>query len=500
VATGDKKSSKKATAVSKKSGKLANATANLLNDPTQTSLLFTSSTDKMEIPKKYHKLIEVCRFFYKRDPVAGTVINKMVDCAITPLKNRKAECTDIEFEVYNSLAEMLQEFYRNVCLEFLLSGLVVPHYEWSRYKGSDLSPKLNSRTRFMVPDNIWFRDPATIIIRNSPIPNKKYVYAKVDYELIEFIKRKGKLRDGTVDKETYEELVKNYPEFVEAVRNLKGTQLEVKLEGIRPIFGRTLPEDDYPTPYMSNALESLIHKRNMRKMDYSIAARVISAIQLIQLGSDDYPCTDEADFEHIKEQMNLQTTAGQAERIFQLFANHTLKITWVFPDTEAMLNEEKYRAVNDDIISGFGFPRTLITGETLRSNVQGGSDFAAFSPLATMETIRDILIEWTKGLYEEIRVKNKFKNKPIPTFAPVRLYRLMDINIIGQAMYQEGNISRRSRMEAVGYNLDEEVERMEQEQDIYKEKNLPGAPPMPFSSPKIGAPSNPNEEIKDVED
>jgi hypothetical protein len=492
----DKKETKTATAVGQQT-KLAKATVNILNDPRQTSLLFTSATDQMEIPKQYHKLIKICRFFYRQDPVAGTVLNKIVDCAITPLDNRKGKCDDDEYEVYKALSDMLQAFFRNVCLEYLLSGLVIPQYEWARVKGSDLSPELNSRTRFVVPDNVWFRDPATIVVKNSPIPNKKYFYVKVDQATIDFIRSGGKLRDGTKDTATLEELERNYPEFVAAVRAMKGTQMEIKLDNIRPILSKTLPEDDYPIPYMTNALESLIHKRNMRKMDYSIAARVISAIQLVQLGSDDFPCTDETEFEDIKEQMNVQTNNGMNERIFQLFANHTLKITWVSPDTAAMLNEEKYRTVNDDIISAFGFPRTLITGETLRSNVQGGSDFAAFSPLATMETIRDVLIEWTKELYKEIKDKNHFSNYPIPAFRPMRLYKLIDLNMIGQNMYQEGNISKRSRMESLGFDFDTEIERMTEEDKLLKEKKLPSAPQLPYSSPDIGKPKGGKDTGKD---
>jgi len=469
-----------------KPGKLVKAAVNILTDPTQTGLVFTEEVDKMAIPKDYHKLIKTCRFFYKRDPIAGTVMNKMVDCAITPLSNKKSECSDEEYEVYNALTEMLQEFFRNVCLEYLLSGLVIPHYEWVRMRGSELSQKLNSRRRVTVPNNIWFRDPATVTVKNSVIPNKKYYFVDVDARTISFIKNKGKYPDGTVDKETYNELEKNYPAFVKAVQTLKGTKMQIKLEDMRPILAKTLPEEAYPVPYMENALESLIHKRNLRKMDYAIASRVVSAIQIIKLGSDEFPCTDETDFDHIKNQMNYRTSTGYQERVYQLFANHTLKIEWVFPDTQAMINTEKYRAVEDDIIAAFGFPRTLITGETLRSNVQGGSDFAAFSPIATMETIRDRLLEWTKELYKEIRDKNEYiKNYPMPQFTPMRLYRLIDLNLIGQSLYMEGNISRTSRQELVGLDFETEIERKVQEEKEMKEKGIDPAPVLPFSSPNI---------------
>jgi hypothetical protein len=476
--------------------KLAKATVNVLDDPQQSGLLFTTTVDKMEIPKDYQKLVKMCRFFYKHDPIAGTVVNKMVDTAISPLRNRKAKCSDVEVSAYDSLLDMLQEFFRNVCLEYLLSGLVIPHYEWVKKKGNELSQQLDSRRRIWVPDNIWFRDPATIVVKSSPIPNKKYYYVKVSREMIEFIQSEGKLPDGTFDKETYKALVENYPDFVAAIKKLKGSTrtLEIRLTEIRPILGRCITEEAYPIPYMENALESLIHKRNLKKMDYSIAARVTAAIQLIKLGSDDFPCTDDKDFDQIKSQMNLRTTTGYSERIFQLFANHTLVIEWIYPNTEAMLNQEKYRTVEDDIIAAFGFPRTLITGETLRSNVTGGSDLATFSPIATMEAIRDKLVEWTKELYKEIAERNGFQHTPIPRFEPMKLYKLLDLALIGQQLYMEGSLSRTSRLETQGFDIDTELERKQAEEEKYKEYKIKTAPPVPFSSPDIG---NENEDGKD---
>jgi len=221
-------------------------------------------------------------------------------------------------------------------------------------------------------------------------------------------------------------------------------------------------------------------------MDYAIAARVIAAIQLIRLGSDEFPTTDDNDFTFIRNQMNFRTATGYQEKVFQLFANHTLQINWVYPDTQAMINREKYTSVEDDIIAGFGFPRTLITGETLRSNVQGGSDLASFSPIATMDGIRAKLLNWTKGLYEEVKEKNGFKSTPIPQFEPMKLYSLRDLNNIGAALYKEGSLSRRSRLEAQGYDLDTEAERIKREDKLYTDEGIREAPFVPFSSPGGG--------------
>lgn len=480
--------------------KLAKSSVNLLDDPSQTGLVFGDKVDYMELPKDYKKLISMCRFFYKHDPIAGTVINKMVDFAISPLMNQQSTCSDEEFAVFESMHDMLEDFYKNVCLEYLLSGLVIPHYEWDKISGDELTPLLNSRRRVVVPTNIWFRDPATIKIKASPIPNIKYYYVQVSSDIVEFIRSGGKRKDGTVDKETYQALVDNYPEFVKAVKSQKGIKFDIRLEGIRPILSKCLPEDPYPMPYMINSLESLMHKRNLRKMDYSVAARVIAAIQIIKLGSDEFPVTDQDDFEHIKEQMNYRTTRGTTEKVFQLFANHTLTIEWVAPDTKSMLSREKYSSVEDDIIAGFGFPRTLITGETLRSNVEGGSDMASFSPIATLESIRKKLLSWTTDLYKEIRERNAFiKNIPIPSFEPMKLYSLTDLNTITRDLYKEGSLSRKTRLQLQGIDQNTEMERIEREIDDYKERDIPEAPFVPYSSPTGGGPRPNNESIPEKE-
>jgi hypothetical protein len=50
-------------------------------------------------------------------------------------------------------------------------------------------------------------------------------------------------------------------------------------------------------------------------------------------------------------------------------------------------------------------------------------------------------------------------------------------------------MSRRTRLESVGLDFDAEVDRKEEEKDVYKDKNIPEAPELPFSSPSIGKPA-----------
>jgi hypothetical protein len=414
----------------------------------------------------------------------NTILNKMVDCCISAINVKRNKCTDKEISVYGALNPTLKEFFRNACLEYLLSGLVIPHYEWVRVKGSDLSHNLDSRTRYILPSNFWFRDPASISVKFTPIPNNRLYLVKVSPEILRIIKEPVSSLSPE-DIEARSLLEKNYPSFVKRIRDSKGITISIPLEDIRPILARTLPEDPYPIPYMTNALEALSHKRNLRKMDYSIASRVTAAIQMIKLGDKDFPVTDNSDFDSIKSQMNFWTPDGISERVYQLFANHTLTIEWIYPNTEAMLNQEKYKSVDEDIIAGFGFPRTLITGETSKSNVTGGSDLATFSPIATMDAIRDKFVQWAVDLFKEIQEKNDFKGVAEPTFEPMKLYKLLDLNTIGEKLYLEGSLSRTTRLEMQGLDLQSELERKAEEKEMYVKYGVDESPVVPYSSPNL---------------
>jgi len=132
-----------------------------------------------------------------------------------------------------------------------------------------------------------------------------------------------------------------------------------------------LADAEYPIPYLYPGLESYKHKRNLRRMDYSIASRVISAILHVKAGSDEFPLTEDQQdvLDDLESKFHWREgiSPTDIERVFTLFTNHTIELNWVFPDVEALLNDKKYDAVNKDIILALGFPRILITGETERS-------------------------------------------------------------------------------------------------------------------------------------
>jgi len=366
-------------------------------------------------------------------------------------------------------------------MEYLITGLVIPEVGYARIATNDL-PGFNVKKKetLYLPQKLWIRDPATIEIRTSWAINEPTYYVEVPPELIKFILTDGELDNGKEDRELYKQLVALYPDFVKKV---KAGYKKIKLENDLIIRRKPLSDSPYPTPYLFPALEALKHKRNLRRMDYSIASRVISAIMLVKLGSDDFPVTeDDTDqFEAIKNQLLWRGNYGKdIERIFELFANHTLEIEWIFPPTDALLSDKKYAEVNQDIFFSLGFPRILTTGETERS---GSSDpeFASMSPVKSMENMRNKILLVMKDIVKRISEGNSLKDIPDVRFSPINLHSFNNFVEGMSKLYETGNISRTSFAGAFDYNWEEEMRQKESENELMKELQVEEFAPQAFS-------------------
>jgi hypothetical protein len=443
------------------------------------------TVDRFELgkDKKWKDLVGDCRYFYKHDPIASIVINKIVDLALNNLTFRVSKGRDAAKDVIEAIKPKLMSFMKTCGLEYLISGLVIPEIQFNRVDKEELKDLGIKRFETLqLPTDMWLRDPAEVTIKEPLIGGKVSYFINIPEELRIFIENKGRYSDQSEDIELYEYLLKEMPEFIKKVK--EGEQ-KVLLNNPLIIRYNVITGSPYPVPYLHPAIESLKHKRNLRRMDYSLASRVITAIQKITLGNDEYPLTEdnEDQLEKLKKEMLWREAADSAEleRIFQIFGNHTLEIEWVIPEVTALLDEKKYKNVNSDIAMALGFPRILVTGETERS-FASDPDIATVSPIQTMERIRETLLPILRKIIDIIIVDNKLgANEFSIKFKPINMMAV-SVFIEGlQALYESGNLSREDYDAAFGFDLYEQLEKRKEEQDTFKELNLDEFAPIPFS-------------------
>lgn len=460
----------------------------------------SSSVDKLsfEDHDSFVKIIKDCRFFFRHEPIATTVVTKMVALAINDIIIPQNNVSKTDYQIYESLEEDVIKFIRKAALEFLTTGLVVPEITLTALNRKQLREKgIQRLDTLLYPTKMWLRDAQDITIKRPFITDEESYFFNVPQEILSFITSGGTYDDGSVDKELYMEIVKLYPDFV---NQIKRGETKILLDNPLIVKSTILSDSQYPIPFLYPGLESFKHKRNLRRMDYSIAARVISAILHVKAGNDNFPLTeDQQDFlDDLETKFRWREGFSQddVERVFTLFTNHTVELKWIFPDVTALLENKKYDAVNQDIILALGFPRILITGETEKS-FTSDPEIATLSPTSVMEVMRDALMPIVEKIFYEVREKNNLLS-PLPDieFKPINLLGLRLFFEGVQKLYDTGNLSRTSFAESYGFNLSEELEQRKEEEQMLKDMKLdistpapvvPGAP-APGKPAKTGAP------------
>lgn len=446
--------------------------------------------------KNYRKVVKDCRFFFRRDAMASSVVNKLIEIAFNGIRYSQGTLSDNQYIIFEHLKPEIEDFIESCALEYLISGLVIPEVEFQPITKESLKTLgIKRYGSLTVPQSMWIWDPNVIIIKRPPIGAEESVFVEIDQNILTFISNGGIYAEGGEDKELYNKLVKMYPDFVNRVKN---GETIFKLGNTTVIKRRPLVDSPYPTPFLAAALESLRHKRNLRRMDYALASRAIGAIQHIKVGSDDFPVVEGEDdvIKDLKDQMFYRggATGNEIERIFQLFTNHTVEIDWVIPPLDALVNSTKYEEINLDILQSLGFPKILITGEVQRTGTTD-ADMAILSPLKTMEFIRRKLIGIVKEIVRQVADQNGFTEAPKVEFNPINLVGFKDFIDGLRLLYESGNLSRTEYSEAFGKDFDSTIRQLVKDNELMQETGASEFAPLPHSNtPENGSNNSENDQ------
>lgn len=408
--------------------------------------VFNSVSD---MHKGYHETIELSRHYYRKDTIAGTVINRMADIAITPLKNKHRKIPKEIQLYYDAVASILTPMLKTIPLMYLIDGMAIPEYRTEKIMGNRIDDRLG-RTRYIIPKAIWVRDNANIELKKNPLGDRS-VYLKISFLDQQFIRDEGK-----PDREQeYKELVQLYPQYIEAVK--KGIT-RFRLQDVYPIYRKLTPYNDYPIPFLENALESLEFRRKLKNMDKITSDRVINALRHISIGNDEYPADDE-DILATKKVIEAQTNQ---ETLLNVYTNHTVKIEWIIPDISTLLDERKYTEANADVFLALGFPRLWAVGENEKSNTSDNK-LASVGPISTLESLRNDMLVWIRHLYAHLAELNDFLVYPEPYFSPISIAEMKDLLQYAVQFVENGIISKDTASRLFSTSFNDEIMQIERE-------------------------------------
>lgn len=434
-------------------------------NPWDASVLpnYTQEYDRPSIPNKWHDIVKLCNFFYERDGLIRTVIDKQVEIGINDMTIVATERAQQRvLELFEYIKNSVKGFLAQAATEYFLSGLVIPDIVWK----TALPEETGMKKAYVVPTDIWTRNPLQVELKSTPIPNRVIPLWTLTSDEVSFITNKGVYPDGTEDKETYQILYREFPQYVALVN--KGIT-KIPLPGHFVIRRKPLLRTQYPVPYLMPNLELLMHKRNLRKMDYAVASRVINAILHIKAGNDEHPIGEDSDvLDNLAVEFRRRGSINSVERIVELFSDHTVSLNWVVPPIDTLLNTDKYTQLNQEILYGLGFPKFLITGEKDKSN-SGTAGSALLSPLNSMKAMRSDFEDFLNRLFREVADKNNIKTPPLVKFAPLDLIEMQDLLSVAQTLEEKGIVSRTNVAKLAGFDFVSEQHLRYSEEELMTE-------------------------------
>lgn len=217
----------------------------------------------------------------------------------------------------------------------------------------ELAAKKRVWSKGFVPIAYTVLNPLLIDIEGSLLFDKTKITLKPSDELKKLLKKPSS--ELTDDEKLILKLLPS--DFKKGVTSGQGIELDPLFVG--SIDYRKQPYERYPRPRGVKVFDSLEYKKSLREADLSTLDGITNYILKITVGNDEYPVTDATQLETVAQLFNTTSKS------FDVVYNHTLEIEKIVsPEIEAVLGQDKYKQVNEDISGGLAMTRALVDGVT----------------------------------------------------------------------------------------------------------------------------------------
>jgi hypothetical protein len=277
--------------------------------------------------------------------------------------------------------------------------------------------------------------------------------------------------------EEEKELIKSLPKEIKAAAEKGGDfQLDSRLVG--SVTYRKQPYERYARPRATRVFDTINYKQQLKNADISTLDGISNYILKITIGNDEFPVTKQSELETVAKLFDTPSKS------FDVCWNHTLSIEKIVsPEIEAILGQDKYAQVNEDMTGGLAVSRAIVDGT-------GDINTAEVSLLTKgiMEEINYARRQISKWIYKEYRQVAEAMG--FDRFPKIRwdesvlreeiLYMATLSSLVDRRM-----LSYNTALEALGFDYDNELENMQTELPLV-EKGILGIIGSPFQKAADG--------------
>lgn len=443
-----------------------------------------------DLPIEPHKKIQLAIDMYYKEPIIGAVIDMMVDFSSSGFTN---ECDDAEVKkIFDKWSEELNinELLEKIFLEYYRSGNVTIYRSKNnakvkRRKTTKAASNIEIDIQeYEFPSGYTILNPMNVYINGSMAFGKELIQLKLSKELQQMLTNTSSISNYLADIPT------------ELVRDARAGEDFATLnpDFTSRITRKKMDYERYASPFLERIFEPVMYKSKLRLMDMSTIEGLVNQLVTVTVGDKDFPATDD-DLKAIAE---LFQTPNKA---YTVFWNHTLNVQFHKPEGLDTLTADKYKQVNEDILSGLGVSRILLDGGNGSQSNTSSSWISMLSFIERLDNARAKVKHWLESEYKRIAKENGFKTYPRVRFNKMNLREDTYIRDVLLAMYDRGLVDEEDILTEVGRDFQSVVD-MKKRNEKTRKLFLP--PEQPFQGGQTGPndkgrPSGPGKKIEDRE-
>lgn len=448
--------------------------------------------------------IKRARKYYYTEPLVGSTINILAELACKGFEN-DIDDDDIQnfYDVWGFDVNF-EEIIEWMFLEFFRSGNVTTYKVLQKYEprvsylspdpgqkmkktksttGKEKSAKKNIWSKGHLPVSYTVLNPELVVIDGNLLFDKVAVKLTLPPEMAEMFKKPS--AELTEDEKL---LIKSLPSDIKAAAQ-KGGEVALDPRLVGRINYRKQPYERYAKPRIARVFDSIEYKNSLREADLSTLDGISNYILKITIGNDEFPVTGQAELEAISQLFNTPSKS------FDVVWNHTLQVEKIVsPEIEAILGQDKYKQVNDDMTAGLAMSRAIVDGT---GDVNAAQISLVVKGLQEeINYARRQVSRWIYREYQQIAEAMGFDRFPrIRWDEGVLKDTILYMSTLAQ-LVDRRMLSYRTSLEALGFDYPNELKNMEEELPLVEDGffGLIGSPfqksAQPVQNSPTGTPSN----------